>query len=111
MYGIPNCDTMRRARKWLEQQGIEYQFHDFKKQGIGEKVLRGWIKELGWETLLNRRGMMWRKVPESVRQGIDEAGAVKLMLETPTMIKRPVLDLGDRRVVGFDDSTYQQVVK
>ena len=74
-------------------------------------MLRGWVEELGWETLLNRRGMMWRKVPESVRQGIDEAGAIKLMLQTPTMIKRPVLDLGGRRIVGFDEKNYQQAVK
>lgn len=111
MYGIPNCDTIRKARKWLELQGIAYQFHDFKKQGIEEKRLRGWVKELGWETLLNRRGMMWRKVPDEVKRGIDEEGAIKLMLETPAIIKRPVLDLGDRRIVGFDENNYREVVK
>jgi Spx/MgsR family transcriptional regulator len=111
MYGIPNCDTIRKARKWLELRGIDYQFLDFKKQGIEEKRLRGWVKELGWEVLLNRRGMMWRKVPDDVKQGIDEEAAIKLMLETPAIIKRPVLDLGDRRVVGFDESNYQELVK
>jgi Spx/MgsR family transcriptional regulator len=111
MYGIPNCDTIRKARKWLEQQGIVYQFHDFKKLGIEENRLRGWVKELGWEILLNRRGMMWRKVPDDVKQGIDEESAIKLMLEIPAIIKRPVLDLGDRRMVGFDESGYQELVK
>lgn len=111
LYGIPNCDTMRKARKWLDTRGVDYRFHDFKKRGIEEKRLRGWIRELGWETLLNRRGMMWRKVPDPVKQGIDEEGAVKLMLETPTIIKRPVLDLGDRRIVGFDAGSYEKLVK
>jgi Spx/MgsR family transcriptional regulator len=111
LYGIPNCDTIRQARKWLQQQDIAYQFHDFKKQGIEEDRLRGWVKELGWEALLNRRGMMWRKVPDAVRAGIDEEGAIKLMLETPAIIKRPVLDLGDRRMVGFDESAYDKALK
>jgi Spx/MgsR family transcriptional regulator len=111
LYGIPNCDTIRKARKWLQAQGVDYRFHDFKKQGIEEDRLRGWVKELGWETLLNRRGMMWRKVPDKVKQGIDEEGAVKLMLETPSIIKRPVLDLGDRRIVGFDAGRYEKLVK
>lgn len=109
LYGIPNCDTVRKARKWLEERGIAYQFHDFKKKGIEEKRLRGWVRELDWEILLNRRGMMWRKVPDSIKQGMDEERAIKLMLETPSIIKRPVLDLGDRRLVGFNEDSYQQL--
>jgi Spx/MgsR family transcriptional regulator len=111
LFGIPNCDTVRKARKWLDTQGVDYRFHDFKKQGLEEKQLRRWVKELGWEALLNRRGMMWRKVPDSVKQGIDEQGAVKLMLGTPTIIKRPVLDLGDRRMVGFDAGGYEKLFR
>ena len=107
LYGIPNCDTMKKARKWLEGRDIAYEFHDYKKAGIDETTLRSWVKELGWEILLNRRGMMWRKVPQETKDGIDEASAVQLMLETPSIIKRPVLDLGDKRHVGFKEKEYE----
>ena len=109
LYGIPNCDTMKKARAWLDGQGIPYAFHDYKKQGIDEPTLRAWIAELGWEALLNRRGMMWRKVPDAVKANLDEAGALRLMLETPSIIKRPVLDTGDARHVGFDAQRYAEI--
>ena len=109
LYGIPNCDTMKKARKWLEAHGIDYQFHDFKKQGLDEKVLRAWVKELGWETLLNRRGMMWRKLDEETKASIDEKSAIRVMLETPSIIKRPVLDTGNKRYVGFSDNLYAEI--
>lgn len=109
LYGIPNCDTMKKARAWLGEQGVEYDFHDYKKAGIDEKLLRDWVGELGWEPLLNTRGMMWRKVPQAVKDSIDEASAIALMLETPSIIKRPVLDTGRQRYVGFKPEQYEQI--
>ena len=106
LYGIPNCDTMKKARAWLAEHGIEYVFHDYKKAGIDEALLRSWIDAIGWETLLNRRGMMWRKVPQDVKDGIDEASAIALMLATPSIIKRPVLDTGKGLHVGFSADQY-----
>jgi arsenate reductase len=109
LYGIPNCDTMKKARAWLAEHGIGYGFHDYKKAGLEEATLRGWVDELGWQALLNTRGMMWRKVPQAVKDGIDEASAIALMLETPGIIKRPVLDLGTRRHVGFKPDDYARL--
>ncbi len=111
LYGIPNCDTMKKARRWLEAHGVEYRFHDYKKEGIDEQRLRGWIDRVGWETLLNRRGMMWRKLPQEVRDNIDEAGAIGVMLETPSIIKRPVLEDGDRLLVGFSEESYTELTR
>ena len=109
LYGIPNCDTMKKARRWLDARGVDYAFHDYKKRGLDEKTLRAWVAEVGWETLLNRRGMMWRKVPDEVKERIDEASAIGLMLETPSMIKRPVLDVAGRLYVGFTEHDYENL--
>ena len=109
LYGIPNCDTMKKARAWLAEHGVDYEFHDYKKLGVDEKILRTWVKELGWQPLLNTRGMMWRKVPQNVKDNIDEACAIALMLETPSIIKRPVLDTGKQRHVGFKPQQYAQI--
>ncbi|MGH1462972.1 MAG: ArsC family reductase [Neptuniibacter sp.] len=106
IYGIPNCDTIKKARKWLDAAGCEYQFHDFRKDGLDEKQLKDWVNELGWETLLNKRGTTWRQQPDEVKNSINEAFAIKLMLEHPAMIKRPVMDTGDLRKVGFKDTEY-----
>jgi len=111
LYGIPNCDTMKKARAWLAEHGIDYEFHNYKKVGIDEKMLRTWVKELGWEPLLNTRGMMWRKVPQNVKDSIDEPSAIALMLETPSIIKRPVLDTGKERHVGFKPEHYEKIFK
>jgi arsenate reductase len=109
LYGIPNCDTMKKARTWLADNGVEYAFHDYKKLGIEKKKLAEWIKAVGWETLLNRRGMMWRKVPDDVKASIDEKSAIRLMLETPSIIKRPVLEAKGKVTVGFKPETYEQL--
>jgi Spx/MgsR family transcriptional regulator len=109
LYGIPNCDTMKKARRWLEEHAIEYAFHDYKKAGIDEKKLRGWVKQAGWETLLNRRGMMWRKLDDKVKSSIDEALAIQLMLETPSIIKRPVMEWGKSLHVGFTPEAYAKL--
>ncbi|MDX5378287.1 MAG: ArsC family reductase [Halomonas sp.] len=106
LYGIKNCDTVKKARKWLDAHGVDYRFHDFRADGLDEARLRGWVNELGWETLVNRRGTTWRQLPAEVRESIDEASAIALMREQPALIKRPVLDLGERRVVGFSDQAY-----
>ena len=111
LYGIPNCDTMKKARRWLDDHGIEYRFHDYKKEGVDEARLRAWADRVGWETLLNRRGMMWRKLPAGVRESIDEASAMKIMRETPSIIKRPVLVDGDRILVGFSEDSYSTLLE
>ena len=111
LYGIPNCDTMKKARQWLSDNGVAYAFHDYKKEGVDEQRLRGWVKQVGWETLLNRRGMMWRKLDDDVKAGIDEASAIRVMLETPSIIKRPVLESGKTLQVGFKESEYAALFK
>lgn len=109
LYGIPNCDTMKKARAWLDGHGIAYAFHDYKKSGLDEVVLQAWVDELGWEALVNRRGKMWRKLDPAVREGLDEAGAIRVMLETPSIIRRPVLDTGEQRHVGFSEAAYAEL--
>ena len=110
IYGIKNCDTMKKAMRWLDEHGIEYRFHDYRKDGLDGKQLRAWEKELGWETLLNRRGMMWRKLPQEVRDSIAEESAVRLMLDAPSIIKRPVLDVDGDIHVGFKADEYQALL-
>lgn len=106
VYGIRNCDTVKKARKWLDDAGIDYQFHDFKKDGLNAATLSHWQQAVGWETLVNRRGTTWRKLPEQLRDNIDEGTAHELMLENPSLIKRPVVESGtpsDPKVtVGFN---------
>ena len=109
LYGIPNCDTVKKARTWLAPRGIDYRFHDFKRDGLPEPLLRAWVAELGWEALINRRGTTWRKVPAKQREELDEDGAVALMLAAPSMIRRPVLDTGTARHLGFSETHYQEI--
>jgi arsenate reductase len=106
IYGIKACDTMRKARAWLDGHGIGYVFHDYKTQGIDRGVLEGWARAVGWEVLLNRSGTTFRKVSEADRQGLTEAKAIELMVAQPSMIKRPVLDVGDGLIVGFKPDVY-----
>jgi arsenate reductase len=106
LYGIPNCDTIKRARGWLDQHGIPFVFHDYKKAGIERATLEQWVGEHGWEIVLNRVGTTFRALPEADRAGLDADRAIALMLAQPSMIKRPVLDLGDRRIVGFKPEIY-----
>jgi Spx/MgsR family transcriptional regulator len=109
LYGIPNCDTVKRARRWLNGHGVRHDFHDYRKQGLSEQQARAWIAELGWENLLNRRGMMWRKLPAEVRESMDAETAVRVMLETPAIIRRPLLDTGDVRHLGFSEAAYREI--
>ena len=110
LYGIPNCDTVKKARVWLDGRGVGYDFHDYKKAGIDEARLRAWVAELGWESVLNRAGTTFRKLPEADREGIDADKAVALMLAQPSMIKRPMLDLGERRIAGFRPEIYDSAI-
>jgi len=107
MYGIKNCDTIKKARKWLETNGVEYQFHDYRADGLNEDQLRGWCEELGWEQLLNKRGTTWRTLPDDIKNSIDENSAVQVMLENPAAIKRPLLDTGSTRKLGFKAADYE----
>lgn len=107
LYGIPNCDTMKKARKWLEQEGVEYRFHDFKKEGLSPERLQRWVDAVGWETLLNRRGMMWRRLDPAVKASIDRDSAIRVMLETPSIVRRPVLELDGEVHVGFSPGSYR----
>ena len=106
LYGIPNCDTVKKARVWLDQNGVAFVFHDYKKAGIDRAHLDQWVAEHGWETVLNRAGTTFRKLPETDRADLDADKAIALMLAQPSMIKRPVLDLGDRTLVGFGPERY-----
>ncbi len=105
--GINNCDTVKKARKWLEAQGIDYHFHDFRAAGLEQQKLQQWNQVVGWEALLNRRSTSWRELSQDVKDHIDEASALSLMLQNPTLIKRPVLELDDGKVqVGFKADSY-----
>lgn len=107
IYGIKNCDTMKKARSWLEAHGVAYAFHDYKASGIDAPHLKAWAGKVGWEVLLNRAGTTFRKLPEADRQGIDEAKALALMEAQPSMIKRPVLETEGELIVGFKPEVYE----
>jgi arsenate reductase (glutaredoxin) len=107
IYGIKNCDTMKKARAFLDKKGVAYDFHDYKTQGIERGKLQGWAKKKGWETLLNKAGSTFRKLPDKDKEGLTEAKAIALMLAQPSMIKRPVLELsGGKLLIGFRPEDY-----
>jgi arsenate reductase len=106
IYGIKNCDTMKKARAWLDGHGVAYDFHDYKSEGIAKDKLKRWSDQLGWETLLNRAGTTFRKLPDDDKQGLNERKALALMLAQPSMIKRPVLEMGAKLLVGFKPEIY-----
>ena len=109
IYGIKACDTMKKARDWLEGHKVAYGFHDYKTAGIDRAVLEGWAKQVGWEVLLNRSGITFRKLPDADKTGLTEAKAIDLMVAQPSMIKRPVLDVDGRLTVGFKPDAYGTV--
>lgn len=110
IYGIKNCDTMKKARAWLDARGVPYDFHDYKTAGIAKEKLKGWSDRLGWETLLNRAGTTFRKLPDADREGLTEKKALALMLAQPSMIRRPVLEAGGKLLVGFKPEIYEKEV-
>lgn len=107
LYGIPNCDTVKKARTWLEDRRFAYAFHDYKKEGITKEKLKSWCAEAGWEKVLNRAGTTFKKLPESAKTGLDEARAIALMREQPSMIKRPIVEHDGGLIVGFRDYDFQ----
>jgi arsenate reductase len=109
VYGIKTCDSMKKARAWLESRGVPYEFHDYKTAGIGRDVLARWAKAAGWEILLNRSGTTFRALPEKDKEGLTEAKAITLMLAQPSMIKRPVVDVAGKLLVGFKPADYEKM--
>jgi arsenate reductase len=107
IFGIKNCDTMKKAFTWLDAQGLDYEFIDYKKAGVVTDHINSWNKLVGWETLLNRKGLTWKKLSETDRNNVDEAKALALMKAHPTLIKRPVLVNGKKAIVGFSPESYQ----
>jgi arsenate reductase len=112
IYGIKNCDTTKKARAWLDKRGIDYAFHDYKAKGVERAKLETWAKKAGWETLLNRAGTTFKKLADKDKEGLAEAKAIKLMLKQPSMIKRPVLEIGGGKLlVGFKPEAYQTALR
>jgi arsenate reductase (glutaredoxin) len=111
LFGIPNCDSVRKARRWLDERGIAYVFHDFRKDGLDAQRLSAWIGQAGWEPLLNRKGTTWRQLPAEQREEIDARRAQTLMLAQPALIKRPVLESGQHLEVGFSADRYSNLFK
>ena len=109
LYGIPNCDTIKKARAWLAANGVDYAFHDYRKDGADEALLADMAAQLGWEAMLNRRGTTWRKLPEDEKAGIDEAAALRLMQANPAMIKRPILARDGELHIAFSDQQYREI--
>ena len=111
LHGIPNCDTVKKARTWLDTHGKHHEFHDFKKQGVSEAMLAAWIAQVGWEKLVNRQGTTWRKLgPARQAAVLDATTAMALMIEHPSVIKRPVLESGGKILVGFSESAYAEAL-
>ena len=109
LYGIANCDTIRKARRWLEDRQVDYEFHDYRKQGLEPALLGSLESELGWEAMLNRKSRSWRQLPESVREAVDRDSALELMLDNPALIERPILAAGDGLHLGFDADRYEEI--
>ncbi|HIF18685.1 MAG TPA: ArsC family reductase [Cycloclasticus sp.] len=109
MYGIKNCDTIKKARKWLDTNGVEFTFHDYRKDGLTDELLKSLESSLGWEAMVNKRGTTWRKLPDETKDAMDKELAVQTMLDNPAIIKRPILNTGEVLELGFSDSAYQQL--
>lgn len=109
LYGIKNCDTVKKARKWLDLHNIDYTFHDFREDGLDPDAVQTWIDELGWQNLVNRRSQSWKSLHEKARLDMDDAGAFKAVLSHPTLIKRPLLDTGQQRYTGFSAASYAKI--
>lgn len=111
IYGIKNCDTVKKARKWLDVHEIKYQFHDFRIDGLTAEMIDQWFKSVGWESLVNRRSTTWRQLTDAQKENIDEQSAAVLLLDNPTLIKRPVLENDSGIIVGFSETSYQETAK
>lgn len=109
LYGIKNCDTVKKARKWLDEHHVDYRFHDFREDGLERDAVAAWIAELGWETLVNKRSTSWKALDEAARAGMDDTTALDAVLAQPTLIKRPLLDTGKERFTGFSAGDYTRI--
>jgi Spx/MgsR family transcriptional regulator len=111
MYGIPNCDTIKKARQWLSNHDIAYEFHDYKKSGVNEAMINSWISQLGWQSLLNKRSTTWRQLDQASKANLDEKEAIKIMIANPSIIKRPLLDGGKWLHLGFKAEQYAELFR
>ena len=112
LYGIPNCDTVKKARSWLDANGHDYKFHDFKKAGLDQPTVANWLKQASWETLVNKKGTTWRGLPDANKASVvDATSATQLMLENTSVIKRPVLCTNNQVLVGFDPALYEKTLR
>jgi Spx/MgsR family transcriptional regulator len=109
IYGISNCDAVKKAKVWLDSQNIDYRFHDFRKDGIDSDIINGWLKTISWDKILNKRSTTWRTLDSSTQQAVNEANVVDLLVKNPTLIKRPVVDVNDIITIGFNSDTYQGI--
>jgi arsenate reductase len=109
LYGISNCDTVKKARRWLDQHGVEYRFHDFREQGLEREQVRQWLAELGWQQLVNSRSTSWRALDERTRRQMNDEAALEAILAQPTLIRRPLLDVGHERLSGFSAADYAKI--
>ena len=109
LYGISSCNTIRKAKTWLETQDIEFEFHDYRKQGLEQQLLQSMISALGWKAMLNRRGTTWRTLPDTVKNQIDQASAIRVMIDNPAIIKRPILARNNQLHLGFSTHQYQEI--
>ncbi len=107
LYAIPNCNTVKKARTWLEEHHIDYDFHNYKKQHIDKTTLEQWVKEFGWEVIINRKGMTWRKLDNATRESMDTSSAIQTMLDNPSIIKRPIINKDGKIIVGFNEQEYE----
>ena len=110
LYGIKNCDTVKKARRWLDDHGVDYRFHDFREDGLDREAVQGWLAELGWENLVNRRSTSWKALDEDTRERMDDDSALDAILAQPTLIKRPLLDTGQERLTGFSAERYAGIL-
>jgi Spx/MgsR family transcriptional regulator len=109
IYGISNCDTVKKAKNWLDSHNIDYNFHDFRKDGINKYIINGWLNTVAWDKILNKRSTSWRNLDASTQQAVNATNVVDLLVENPTLIKRPVMDVNDIITVGFNSDTYQGI--
>ena len=110
LYGIKNCNTVKKARRWLDDQSINYRFHDFRVDGLSKKQVGQWVKELGWETVVNKRSTTWKELSETKKLSLNETSVIDVIMNSPTLIKRPLLDTGKQRSVGFKPDQYQSLL-
>ena len=110
LYGIKNCDTVKKAKQWLEEHHIDYQFHDFRADGLSSQQVKHWVAELGWETLVNKRSTTWKTLDQQIKENLNDESVIDVIIDSPTLIKRPLLDTGKQRITGFKADTYQTLL-